>query len=103
MGAHSLRTASRLGRTDVIYAVIVKFGMKDAGPFHAQESPFFYLHAQLWLLIALARIALDDPGAVVSITYSSRRLPWAKKIIMYGGNSSQCKFYLHASNVAGSR
>lgn len=64
MGAHSLRTALRLGRTEVIDAVIAKFDMKDAGPFHAQELPFFYLHAQLWLLIALARIALDDPGVI---------------------------------------
>ncbi len=64
MGAHSLRTVVRLGRADVLGEVIARFDRKDAAPFQAQELPFFYLHAQLWLLIALARIALDEPAIV---------------------------------------
>lgn len=64
MAAHSLRTAVRLDRADVLDAVVKRFGTKDAGPFSASELPFFYLHAQLWLLIALARIALEAPAVI---------------------------------------
>ncbi|MFM0006216.1 NACHT domain-containing protein [Paraburkholderia dipogonis] len=66
MGAHSLRTAARLGRPEVLDQVVARFDRKDAAPFQAQEFPFFHLHAQLWLLIALARIALDAPGVVAT-------------------------------------
>ncbi len=66
MAAHSARTAVRLGRRDVLDALVRRFDTKDAAPFHAKELPFFYLHAQLWLLIAMARIALDAPAVVTS-------------------------------------
>ncbi|MBX3219220.1 MAG: hypothetical protein KF795_01795 [Labilithrix sp.] len=64
MAAHSLRTAVRLDRADVLDAVVERFGTKDAGPFCASELPFFYLHAQLWLLIAMARVALEAPAII---------------------------------------
>jgi hypothetical protein len=64
MAAHSLRTAVRLGRHDVLDALALRFDTKDAAPFQAKELPFFYLHAQLWLLIAMARIALDAPEVI---------------------------------------
>jgi hypothetical protein len=64
MGAHSLRTAVRLGRAEVLDAVIACFDRRDAAPFQAPELPFFYLHAQLWLLIAMARIALEAPSEI---------------------------------------
>ncbi|NOK38745.1 transcriptional regulator [Corallococcus exercitus] len=66
MAAHSLRTAVRLGRTDVLDAVVARFDERDAGAFGAPELPFYYLHAQLWLLISLARIALEVPQAVAA-------------------------------------
>lgn len=65
MAAHSLRTAVRLGRTDVLDTVVALFDRRDAGAFGAPELPFFYLHAQLWLLIAVARIAQDASDAIV--------------------------------------
>lgn len=64
MAAHSLRTAVRLGRADVLEQVVARFDWTHAGAFQAKELRFFYLHAQLWLLIALARIAIDDPDSV---------------------------------------
>lgn len=64
MAAHSLRTATRLGRADVLDAVIGSFDRRDAAPFQAPELPFFYLHAQLWLLVAIARIALEAPAEI---------------------------------------
>jgi hypothetical protein len=64
MGAESLRTAVRLNRVDVLAQVIAKFPSNSSGQFQAEELPFFYLHAQLWLLIALARIAIDAPNVI---------------------------------------
>jgi hypothetical protein len=61
LAAHSLRTAVRLGRAEVLDAVVVKYRHRDAAPFQAPELLFFYQHAQLWLLIAMARIALEAP------------------------------------------
>jgi len=53
-----------LGRSDVLDQVVAQFDWTHVGAFQARELPFFYLHARLWLLIALARIALDHPGVV---------------------------------------
>ncbi|WP_161499728.1 NACHT domain-containing protein [Limnohabitans sp. TS-CS-82] len=62
--AHSLRTAVRFGRAEVLDGVVAKYQRRDAVPFQAPELPFFYQHAQLWLLIAMARIALEAPVVV---------------------------------------
>lgn len=62
--AHSLRTAVRLGRAKVLDGVVAKYQRRDAAPFQAPELPFFYQHAQLWLLIAMARTALEAPVVV---------------------------------------
>ncbi|WP_199745904.1 NACHT domain-containing protein [Corallococcus sp. AB030] len=64
MSSHALRSAVRLGRSDVLDRVVARFGDKTAGAFGATELPFFYLHAQLWLLIAMARVALEAPAAI---------------------------------------
>lgn len=64
MAAHSLRTAVALDRTDIVDRVVELFESKGAGAFAANELPFFYLHARLWLLIALARIAIDRPASI---------------------------------------
>jgi hypothetical protein len=62
--AHSVRCFARFGRWEVIDALVAKYGTKDAHPFQAPELTFYFMHARLWLLIALARIALDDPQAI---------------------------------------
>ena len=62
--AHSVRRFAKFGRWNVVDALAGKLDRKDAGPFQAPELPFFYMHARLWLLIALARISLDDPKAI---------------------------------------
>jgi hypothetical protein len=61
---HSVRCFAKFGRWDVIDALVARLPSKDAHPFQAPELPFYYLHARLWLLIALARIAVDDPGEI---------------------------------------
>ncbi len=62
--AHSVRCFAKFGRWQVIDALIAKFHLKDSKSFQAPELPFYYLHARLWLLIALARVALDTPEGV---------------------------------------
>jgi hypothetical protein len=59
--AHSVRCFSKFERWKVVDALIARFRTEDAHPFQAPELPFYYMHARLWLLIALARIAMDDP------------------------------------------
>lgn len=59
--AHSLRSFAKFGRWEIIDSVVAKLGEVSAGPFQASELPFFYMHARLWLLVALARMALDFP------------------------------------------
>jgi hypothetical protein len=62
--AHSMRSLARFGRWDVIDQLIQGASSKTAGPFQASELEFYYLHAKLWLLIALARIAIDHPHEI---------------------------------------
>ena len=62
--AHSVRRFAKFGRWNIVDVLVGKLDRKDASPFQAPELPFYYMHARLWLLIALARIALDDPKAV---------------------------------------
>lgn len=59
--AHSIRCFTRFGKWEVIDALVSKFQSTDAHPYQAPELPFYFLHARLWLLIALARIAIDHP------------------------------------------
>jgi hypothetical protein len=62
--AHAVRRVIALGRTDVLSAVICWLERPDAGAFQDRKLPFFQMHAKLWLLIALARVAHDSPAAV---------------------------------------
>ncbi|GJH02547.1 hypothetical protein [Paraburkholderia terrae] len=63
--AHSMRRMARFGRWDLVAAIVAQIDREDAAPFQAPELPFYYLHARLWLLIALARISIDSPQALV--------------------------------------
>jgi hypothetical protein len=64
LAAHTVRTFARLECWEVIHALVKKFGDNDSKAFQAPELPFYYLHARLWLLIALARIARDAPKEI---------------------------------------
>lgn len=59
--AHSIRCFARLGKWEVIDTLIGRFHSTDAHPYQAPELQFYFLHARLWLLIAIARIAMDYP------------------------------------------
>lgn len=62
--AHCIRRFAKFGRWDIVDKVVAAFSTKTAAPFQAPELVFYYLHARLWLLIALARAALDHPDQV---------------------------------------
>lgn len=64
LAAHSVCALARLERWEVIDALVSKLSTKDSKAFQAPELAFYYLHARLWLLIALARIAIDAPHAI---------------------------------------
>ena len=62
--AHTMRDFAAFGRWRVIDALVEGLGATTAGPFQASELNFYYMHAKLWLLIALARMALDYPDHI---------------------------------------
>lgn len=62
--AHSIRCFARFGKWEVINEIVGKYQSTDAHPYQATELSFFNLHARLWLLIALARVAIDYPANV---------------------------------------
>ncbi|MGR3318942.1 MAG: NACHT domain-containing protein [Candidatus Anammoxibacter sp.] len=62
--AHSVRCFAKFQRWKVVDALVARIQTENACPFQASELPFYYMHARLWLLIALARIALDDPKSI---------------------------------------
>ena len=62
--AHCVRSLATLGRWDVVDRLGKAFHQRDAGAFQAPELAFYFMHARLWFLIALARLALDFPNEV---------------------------------------
>ncbi|MDR6585656.1 hypothetical protein [Herbaspirillum frisingense] len=57
--AHAVRRLMMAGRSDVIDRLIERFESASNLPFGDAKLPFYVMHAQLWLLIAFARIAKD--------------------------------------------
>jgi hypothetical protein len=62
--AHSIRSFARFGKWEVIDSLIGRLHSTDAHPYQARELLFYFLHARLWLLIAVARVAMDHPQNV---------------------------------------
>jgi hypothetical protein len=62
--AHSVRCLAKFARWDSIDALVGRLESEGAGPFQAPELRFYYLHARLWLVIALARVAMDYPTEI---------------------------------------
>ena len=58
--AHSVRRFAAIDRFDVIDRLIEGFDNGTISPFGDAKLPFYLLHAQLWLLIALARLSKDS-------------------------------------------
>lgn len=62
--AHCIRRFAKLERWDIIDTIVAAFNTKSAKAFQAPELVFYYMHARLWLLITLARAAIDHPDQV---------------------------------------
>lgn len=63
--AHAVLRLGEVGRFDVINRIVSRYDIPGALPFSDAKLPFYPMHAQLWLLIALARLAMDHPDRVV--------------------------------------
>lgn len=64
LAAHSVRCFARLGRWQVVDALMTKLESTESTCCQAPELRFYRLHARLWLLIAVARMALDHPQSI---------------------------------------
>lgn len=60
--AHCVRRLAAAGCTAEINALVEWMDRDRVGAFGSAKFPFYNLHARLYLLIALARVAVDDPG-----------------------------------------
>lgn len=58
--AHAIRRLAEIRRFDVLDQLIACFASGTASPFNDAKLPFYAMHAQLWLLIALARVSKDN-------------------------------------------
>lgn len=63
--AHAVRRFAALGRFEVIDCLVGLAGTDSALPFVDAKLPFYVMHARLWLLIALARVAKKDASRLV--------------------------------------
>ncbi len=64
--AHAVRRLTEVRRFDVVDCLIERFNSGSALPFSDAKLPFYAMHAQLWLLIALGRVAKDSVGSLAS-------------------------------------
>ncbi|SEB25125.1 hypothetical protein [Variovorax sp. YR216] len=62
--AHAVRRLVVAGHPEVVERLIERFGSAPSLPFGDAKLPFYVMHAQLWLLIALARVAKDAAAAL---------------------------------------
>ncbi|OJB81915.1 hypothetical protein A9Q62_16650 [Yersinia ruckeri] len=66
--AHTVFMLCRLERSKVLQAIFQHAENCSTQPFCDRNLPFYNLHAQLWLLIAVARAAQDDGKALIPYT-----------------------------------
>lgn len=64
LAAHSVRRFAKFARWDVLDALMQRIDSTDAHPYQASELRFYFFHARLWLLIAIARVAMDHAPEV---------------------------------------
>ena len=84
---HAVIRNAEFGNSNVIEKLIEKFDTTNALPFHSPHLPFYYLHARLWLLISLSKIATETPLILA---------PMSEKIIrlsVLAGDHCLQKFY----------
>jgi hypothetical protein len=73
-GAHAVRRLGRLGEAAFIDALFDLYERTAETSFRAPDAPFYWLAARLWLLIAVDRVASENPS-VLSRCVSTRFVP----------------------------
>ena len=63
---HCIRSLAKFGEWEIIENLVSKYKSLDAGTFQNQDQPFYYLNARFWLLLSIARIAIDFPQKIQS-------------------------------------
>src|SRR4051812_41375742 len=58
--AHCVRRLSEYSCTSEIKMLVERIHTNGVGPWGSNQFPFYGLHAQLYLLIGLSRVAVDD-------------------------------------------
>lgn len=67
---HCVRRLAEAGCQQEINALMKWMNRDNVGGFGSNRFPFYNLHARLYLLIALARIAIDQPG-ILKVHYET--------------------------------
>lgn len=62
--AHAYRRLARLGETSTVASIVAEIGRMEERSFRAPAAPFYWLAARLWLLIAMDRVAHENPAAI---------------------------------------
>lgn len=62
--AHAARSLARLGAVNTLNNLVMMYGRKSELSYRKPDAPFYWLASQLWLVIALDRIATETPTAV---------------------------------------
>lgn len=70
--AHVLRRLARFGQTPLLHAVLDLYDRKVELSFRAPNTPFYWIAARLWTMIAVDRIAAENPQTLTG--YGNRLL-----------------------------
>ncbi|SRR6266481_882164 len=63
--AHAVRELAHFGESAVLASLLSLYAQKEVTAFRAQGTPFYWLTARLWLMIALDGVALESPGILL--------------------------------------
>lgn len=64
LAAHTIRRFASLEQTALIDEVVAHYNRRDEPLFRSPDAPFYWQAARLWLVIALGRIAEENPDAI---------------------------------------
>ncbi|MER9926397.1 hypothetical protein NKJ84_26510 [Mesorhizobium sp. M0048] len=93
--AHALRSIARYQRWGIIERMFILFDAPDAGAFQDRSLPFFSYHAQLWFLLAVARVALDSPDVIIRFRPRLEAIAFDDMFPHAGLREAACKALRH--------
>jgi hypothetical protein len=63
---HSLRRLANLNDIGILKVLLEKQNEKDCFPFQNKEYMYYWMSAKLYLWIAIDRISVENPNAIIS-------------------------------------